>query len=205
MTAHHIATIVGGDPPGGVVGLSLSFTIGYHYSVVLVGADAVAGVERLLEDGELYLKVLDFHLEVLHGCLQCQFVRLFCEDAVGVHRHLFCKGAICRCQVGDGNTILHRGMCQIGKGHGYFHGVVSGYCAVTPLAGDLLSFAQVNLRFDEVCLELIRGLFRILLDAPGTVVFSELPRLRNKAVGNSDELSLCDGLSHRSCTINTLV
>ena len=49
-------------------------------------------------------------------------------------------------------------MFQIGKRHGYFNGVVSGACDVTPLPRGLLAFAQVGLRFNEVCLEFSPGL-----------------------------------------------
>ena len=88
-------------------------------------------------------------------------VRLFSGEAIGVYHHLFCQGSVCRHQVDECRTILHRGLFKIGKCHGHFHGVVSSSCDVPPLARGLLSFTQVGLRFDEVCLELSPGIFRI--------------------------------------------
>ena len=69
----------------------------------------------------------------------------------------------------------------------------------------MLLFAQVGLRLDEVCLELSPGLFRLQVGAPDSALFLEIPCLCVQAVGNVDELSLCDGIACRGCVINTLV
>ena len=54
-------------------------------------------------------------------------------------------------------------------------------------------------------LEFVPGLFRILLGAPGLEVFLELPRLRDEAVGNVENLTFSGRFARRGCIVNTLV
>ena len=42
MATHPMAIAVSGAPPGGVMGLYLSFPLGYQYTLVLVGSARVA-------------------------------------------------------------------------------------------------------------------------------------------------------------------
>ena len=76
---------------------------------------------------------------------------------------------------------------------------------VPPLAGGLLAFLQVGLHFDEMCLEFSPGIFLLQLGSPGLAVFLELPRFRGKAVGDEDDLPLCDGLTRHGCVIDALI
>ena len=82
---------------------------------------------------------------------------------------------------------------------------MGSFCAVTPLVGGLLEFMQVGLRFNEVCLGYGPGLFWLQLGAPGPSVFLELPRLRDKAVGNTDNLTFIYWFARRGCVIDALV
>ena len=124
---------------------------------------------------------------------------------VGVQRHLFCQGSVCCRQVGDGGAILFCGLYQIGKRHGHFHGVFCGTGVLPPLTGVLITFPQVDLRFDEMCLEFCPGLFLLQLGLPGLAVFLEFLHFRNKAVGNSDDLPFCYRISRRGRIIDALV
>ena len=76
---------------------------------------------------------------------------------------------------------------------------------VYPLLGGLLTFPQVRMRLDEVHLGRRSGLFLIQLGAPGPAVFLKFPSLWDKAVGNADDFSLCDGLTRRGRVVNVLV
>ena len=76
---------------------------------------------------------------------------------------------------------------------------------VYPLLGGLLTFLQVGMRLNEVHLERRSGLFLIQLGEPGPEVFLKFPHLWDKAVGNADNLSLCDGLTRRGRVVNVLV
>ena len=132
MDARTVASTVGGAPPGEVLGPYLYFPLVYHSSIFLVGGAGVVEVTLIIEAGYFRLEVIDFPLEVLHGCLQCHVVCLFSGEAVGVQRHLLCQGAVCCSQVGDGREILRHGLLQIGKCHVYFYGVVSSDYALPP-------------------------------------------------------------------------
>ena len=55
MAARPMAPEVSGAPPGGVVGLSLSFPLGYQSDVFLVGGAGAAGGGYLLEAGNFHL------------------------------------------------------------------------------------------------------------------------------------------------------
>ena len=83
--------------------------------------------------------------------------------------------------------------------------VVHGAGAVPPLAGCLLSFLQVSLRFVGVCLEFGTGLLRLRLGLPGSSLFLELPRLRDDTVGNVDNLTFSDWFTRRGCVVNVVV
>ena len=43
------------------------------------------------------------------------------------------------------------------------------------------------------------------LGVPGPAVFLEFPSFRDEAVGNADDVSLCDGLTCRCRVVKTLV
>ena len=75
---------------------------------------------------------------------------------------------------------------------------------VSFLTGRLLLFLQVDLHFDEVCLERSPGPFLLQLGFPGLVVFLELPRFRKEAAGNADDFSFHDGFDGRGCLVNAL-
>ena len=49
------------------------------------------------------------------------------------------------------------------------------------------------------------GIFLLQLGAPGSSVFLKFPRFYDKAIGDADNLSLCDGLSRHGCVVNALV
>ena len=69
----------------------------------------------------------------------------------------------------------------------------------------MLSFPQVGLRFDEVCLERCPGLLWIQLGSTGLESFLELPIFRDKDVGDADNLPFCDWLARRGRIIHALV
>ena len=69
----------------------------------------------------------------------------------------------------------------------------------------MLPSLQVGLSLDEVHLEQRPGLFLLQLGAPGPAVFLKLPHFRNEAVGDADNLSLCDGLARRGRLVNALI
>ena len=62
MAARPMATTVGGAPPGGVVGLSLSFPPWIHYAVAFVSGSGAGSVAWLLDVFDISLQVLDFAL-----------------------------------------------------------------------------------------------------------------------------------------------
>ena len=99
MAARPMAPTVSGAPPGGVVGLSLSFPLGYQYTFVLVGGAGATGVDWLIEAGHFCFQVLEFPLEVSHGRLQRQVLRLLGGEEVGVQRHFFSQGAVSCCRL----------------------------------------------------------------------------------------------------------
>ena len=137
--------------------------------------------------------------------MQRHVFRLLGGEEVGVQCHLLSQvDVFCR-QVGDSSAILLPGLCQVGKRHGHFHGVVCSAGVVPPLMGGLLTFPQVVLRFDEMCLEQCSGLFLLQIGSPGSTVFLEFSRFRDEAVGDVDDLPLCDGLARRGRVINALV
>ena len=49
------------------------------------------------------------------------------------------------------------------------------------------------------------SIFLLQLGAPGPAVFLKLPRFRDKAVCNADDIYLYDGIACRSCVVNALV
>ena len=67
--------------------------------------------------------------------LKAEVVSLLGGEAVGVQHHLLSQSDVCCCQVGDGGTIICRGLCHIGKRQGNFHGVVCRAGVVSPLDG----------------------------------------------------------------------
>ena len=69
VAARPMDPIVRGAPPGGVVGKSLSFPLGFHSSSLLVDGAGAAGVDLPIEDGYFCLEVLELPLKVLHECL----------------------------------------------------------------------------------------------------------------------------------------
>ena len=71
--------------------------------------------------------------------------------------------------------------------------------------GGLLEFLQIGLRFNGICLKFSPGIFVLRLGLPGLAVFLELPRFRNKAIGDADDLPFFDRLSRRCHIINTLI
>ena len=81
-----------------------------------------------------------------------------------------------------------------------YHSVVrSAAASIPPLAGGLLSFAQVFLRLDEVCLKIHSGFVVPLLGPPGSAVFLELSHFFNGAIHDSGELFFGGGIA-RCCT-----
>ena len=137
--------------------------------------------------------------------MQLHVIRLLGGEVVDVQRHLFSQGAVLCCRFGYCGAILRRGLCQIGKCHGHFHGAVCGSGLLPPLTGCLMVFSQVGLRFDKMCLEFSPGLFLLQLGLPGLAVFLEFLHFRNKAVGNSDDLPFCYRISRRGRIIDALV